>query len=238
MPSEIERQRQQLIKELRNGPKASRSFPLQSYLGSPYPVLGLSTPTMRTIVSNFTKTHHELSIKEVNQLTDALWKGKSFEEKTLAISLLNRFHRILNEDTWKMTDRWIEQAKGWALCDSLGSGPISSMLQNDRKRFQEVLRWTRSENFWRRRISTYTLRDLVYSKDLKQPFTLLEKLLYDKEFWVQRAVGTWLRECWKQNRKMTESYLIKHANGLPRVTITVATERASKQFRERLRKIR
>ena len=79
---------------------------------------------------------------------------------------------------------------------------------------------------------------MVYAKDLKRPFALLEKLLYDEEFWVQRAVGTWLRECWKRDNRKTERFLLKHAKGLPRVTITVATERAPKHFREKLRSIR
>jgi 3-methyladenine DNA glycosylase AlkD len=238
MRSEIEEQRERLVKELHDRSKPIGDYPLQSYLGSPYPVLGVSTPAMKSILSEFFTSHRDLPIAHLNKLADSLWKAKTFEEKILGIGLLNRFHGILDEHTWKMLDGWIQDAKGWALCDSLGSGPISSMLKDDRARFHDVLKWAGSENFWRRRISTYALRDLVYTKDLKQPFELLEKLLYDEEFWVQRAVGTWLRECWKRDRKRTETFLLKHAKGLPRVTITVATERAPKQFRERLRKLR
>jgi len=190
MRSEIEKQRLTLVQELEKHRKPPGDFPLQSYLGSPYPVVGLSTPTIRRILSDFVKSNGGLSISHVNRLSNSLWKGKTFEEKIVAIGLLNRFHRILDQHTWRIMDSWIEQAKGWALCDSLGSGPISTMLQQDRTNFRDVLKWTRAENFWRRRISTYALRSLVHDKDLKQPFVVLEKLLYDDEFWVQRAVGT------------------------------------------------
>src|SRR6267378_7713583 len=74
--------------------------------------------------------------------------------------------------------------------------------------------------------------------DLDKPFDLLERLLYDKEFWVQRAVGTWLRECWKEDRRRTAAFLREHVRGLPRVVITVATERAPKSFRDELREAR
>ena len=74
--------------------------------------------------------------------------------------------------------------------------------------------------------------------ELDRPFRLLEQLLYDKEFWVQRAVGTWLRECWKEDRSRTEAFLRKHARGLPRIVISVATERAPKTLREELRRKR
>jgi len=79
------------------------------------------------------------------------------------------------------------------------------------------------------------MRDFVSAGELKKPFTLLERLLYDEQFWVQRAVGTWLRECWKKDKQGTEKFLLKHASGLPRVVITVAAERASKAFRRSLR---
>ena len=76
----------------------------------------------------------------------------------------------------------------------------------------------------------------VRAGELDKPFELLERLLYEKEFWVQRAVGTWLRECWKKDEKRTAAFLRRHARGLPPVTITVATERAPKEFREELRR--
>ena len=238
MRSDLEEERLALVRELHKHRKLPRAFPLQSYLGSPYPVLGVSTPAMRKISGDYFKAHRDSSNTHLNTLANSLWKGKTFEEKILAISLLNRFHTILDEGTWRMMDGWIEHSKGWALCDSLGSGPISTMLRKDGSKFRKVLNWTSAENFWRRRISTYALRDIVYAKDLKRPFILLEKLLYDEEFWVQRAVGTWLRECWKRDNTETERFLLKHAKGLPRVTITVATERAPKPFREKLRSLR
>ena len=80
------------------------------------------------------------------------------------------------------------------------------------------------------------MHDLVFAGELDQPFRILEKLLYDDEFWVQRAVGTWLRECWKRDRRRTEAFLRKHIRGLPRVLITVATERAPKALRDELRR--
>lgn len=112
------------------------------------------------------------------------------------------------------------------------------MLYRDPSRFEEVLEWTLSTNLWRRRVSAYAMRNFVLAGELDRPFALLERLLYDKEFWVQRAVGTWLRECWKKDRRKTEAFLLGHVRGLPRVVITVATERAPRTFKEELRQKR
>jgi 3-methyladenine DNA glycosylase AlkD len=209
---------------------------LQAYLGSPYPVLGLSTPQMRTVLNANESRFRQMGVKDLNALSELLWAGPTYEEKVAAIVVFGTCSERLNGESWLIMDRWIDRAVGWALCDSLGSGPVSAMLYRDPKRFSEVQRWTRSANMWRRRVSAYAMNEFVRSGELEKPFALLEKLLYDGEFWVQRAVGTWLRECWKKDRRRTEAFLLEHVKGLPRVVITVATERAPKEFREELRR--
>src|SRR2546426_510421 len=141
-------------------------------------------------------------------------------------------------NSWWLADRWVDAATGWGLSDGLASGPIAGMLYAKPSRFRDTLRWTRAKNIWRRRASTYALHRFVRAGELDRPFQVLEKLLYDEEFWVQRAVGTWLRECWKQDRRRTEAFLRKHARGLPRIVVSVATERAPKSFRDELRRKR
>ncbi len=208
---------------------------LQAYLGSPVPVLGLTTPQLREAHKAFATDHPELSAGEVNALAAALWKGEAWEEKIFAIGLLDRHRDVLDEASWNLADSWVDGATGWSLSDGLASGPIGFMVHSRPKRFAEILRWTKAENFWRRRASTYALNEFVRAGELDRPFRLLEHLLYDEEFWVQRAVGTWLRECWKKDAKRTERFLLTHSPGLPPVTVTVATERSTKAFRERLR---
>src|SRR5712691_5382974 len=208
---DIRAARNHLLHTLREAPKAASPADLQSYLGLPVRVLGLSVPMMHAILAAFAKDHRTLGAAEVNALADALWSGPAFEEKSLAILLLGRYEKILDDDSWRLADRWVETATGWGLSDGLASGPIAGMVYAKASRFQDVLQWTRAKNIWRRRASTYALHRFVRAGDLDRPFQLLEKLLYDEEFGVQRAVGTWLRECWKKDRRRTEAFLRKHA---------------------------
>ena len=238
MALDVRAARNHLVQELRKAPKASGPADLQSYVGSPVPVLGLSMPTMRAILVAFAKDRRTLTAAEVNALAAALWADPLFEEKSLAILLLSRYEKILDDDSWKLADHWVDEATGWGLSDGLASGPIAGMVYAKPVRFRDILRWTRAKSIWRRRASTYALHRFVRAAELDKPFQLLEKLLYDDEFWVQRAVGTWLRECWKQDRRRTEAFLRNHVRGLPNVVITVATERAAKSFRDELRRNR
>ncbi len=236
MPVNVGAAHAQLVEQIRTAPRSPTLTDPVSYLGSPVPVLGLRVPTLRTILATFAKAHRDLAASEVNALAAALWSGEVLEEKALGIMVLDRFAKILDGASWSLADRWVDEATGWALSDALASGPIAKMVRRDRARFSEVLRWTRSTNVWRRRASTYAMHDLVFAGELDQPFKILEKLRHDDEFGVQRAVGTWLRECWKQDRPRTEAFLRKHIRGLPRVVITVATERAPKALRDELRR--
>jgi 3-methyladenine DNA glycosylase AlkD len=237
MADPVERMRKDLVRQL-DAAKRPGKLGAQAYLGSPVPVLGVPVPDLRKIVSGFKKTHKDFDAKTLNPLAASLWDGATFEEKALAISLLDAYLKILDEDSWKLLDRWAGEASGWGLCDWLGFGPITKIAYRQPGRFQEILDWTKSTNPWRRRIAAYALRDFVFAGELDEPFRLLERLLYDPEFWVQRAVGTWLRECWKKDSRRTEAFLRKHVRGLPKIVITVATERAPPAIRAELRRRR
>lgn len=236
MVLDVSRETEHLGSRMRDLAPAGAWEKLQAYLGSPVPVLGLTTPQMRDLHEAFGKEHPDLSAAEVNALSAALWEGATFEEKAFAIGLLARHHDILDERSWALADSWVDRATGWALSDGLASGPISFMVHSQPRRFAEILRWTKAENYWRRRASTYALNEFVRAGELDKPFRLLDRLAFDEEFWVQRAVGTWLRECWKKDRRRAERFLRDHIPGLPPVTLTVATERAPKALRDALRK--
>lgn len=236
MALDVWAERERIAGEMRAVARPGTWEKLQAYLGSPVPVLGLSTPQLRALHQEFRKDHPALTTREVNLLAAAMWAGRTWEEKTFGIGLLDRHRDLLDDRSWALADSWVDAATGWALSDGLAAGPVSFMVRAKPARFAEILRWTEAENFWRRRASTYALNEWIRASELDKPFRLLERLLYDEEFWVQRAVGTWLRECWKKDARRTEAFLRKHVRGLPPVTITVATERASKAFREELRR--
>jgi 3-methyladenine DNA glycosylase AlkD len=236
MAFEVEESRKALVSQLESAAPAKPSPKAQSYLGSTVPVLGVRVPRLRAMVAAFRKGHRDLQVGDLNRLASSLWAGSTFEERALAISLMDAYSKNFNETSWEILDRWASQATGWGLCDWLGLGPIAKVVHSQPVRFREVVRWTKSENPWRRRIAVYAMRDFVLAGELDWSFQVLERLVFDDEFWVKRAVGTWLRESWKKDPRRTESFLRKHQAGLPPVTITVATERAPKAFRHELRR--
>jgi 3-methyladenine DNA glycosylase AlkD len=230
-----ERERRFLRHALRGHADPTNGRFLASYLGSPLPVLGVRTPALRQVVRAWrTRVEHARSAS-VQALLKALWQGDWFEERAAAVELLTYYAKVDSVRAWSLAGHWVDSATGWALSDSLASGPVSRMVAANPARFEELLDWTRSPNFWRRRAATYALHDWVMAGALERPFRLLRRLVRDPEFWVQRAVGTWLRECWKRDRMRTERFLRRYARELSPTSITVATERAPQRFRNELR---
>ena len=224
-----------LRRELRRRADRARGRFLRSYLGSPLPVLGVRGPEFRTLLRESRDRFRLLPTRSVRALARELWRGRTYEERWLAIALLHEFTAPDDPRTWRLLDRWVDSATGWGLSDSLASGPVARSVAAVPTRFRELLSWTRSSNLWRRRAAAYALHDWVLEGELDRPFRLLERLVSDPEFWVQRAVGTWLRECWKQDPARTDQFLRRHARALAPVTITVATERAPQSLRNELR---
>jgi len=236
MSSSVDIERARIVARLRAREDPAQAAFLRSYLGSPLPVLGVRAPDFRRIARDSRERLGPAPSGPLLALLRALWKGKWYEERAVAIELLAAYPMRNDAPTFRLAERWVDTATGWALSDSLAAGPISRMVAAVPERFTEVLHWTRSPNIWRRRAATYALHDWVRAGDLDRPFRLLARLAGDPEFWVQRAVGTWLRECWKKDRPRTEKFLRRNAPVLSRVAITVATERASKSFRAALRR--
>ncbi|MGD0249735.1 MAG: DNA alkylation repair protein [Thermoplasmata archaeon] len=238
MNSPVISEHRRLRRELGRRADRSQGRFLRQYLGSPLPVLGVRAPEIRKLLRESRARLRALSPSARLALARSLWNGRTFEERLLAVALLDQFLPAGEPRAWRLLDRWVDAATGWALSDSLAAGPIARSLAQDGRHFAEILRWTRSRSFWRRRASTYALHDWVFAGKLDRPFRLLERLVADPEFWVQRAVGTWLRECWKQNPRRTERFLLRHARVLAPVTVSVATKRAPKELLLELRRVR
>jgi 3-methyladenine DNA glycosylase AlkD len=224
-----------ILGELRRRSRPALAPSLKEYLGSPLPTFAVSAPELHRIVAEYRRREGRKSADELRPLLGALWGGASYDERIVAIELMDRFPEAHDAGMWTVASRWVEDATGWALSDSLAAGPLARMVAEDPRRYAEIVRWTRSRNLWRRRAATYALHDLVLGGETDRPLALLERLVPDPEFWVQRAVGTWLRECWKKDARRTERFLRRHARALAPVTLTVATERAPKTLRAELR---
>lgn len=227
--------RARLVRELKSLGRPKPGFDLRAYLGSPLPTIAVPVPELRRLGRREARALQSVAPEGRRRVLDALWGGTTIDARLLAIEILDASHDLRDDESWAMLDRWVEDATGWCLTDSIGSAPVSGFLEADPRRYRPLLRWTKSTSLWRRRVVLYAMRGDVRAHRLDRPFEVFDRLLHDPEFFVQRAVGTWLRECWKVDRLRTERYLRDRSPGIPRVVLTVATERAPPEFRRKIR---
>jgi DNA alkylation repair enzyme len=102
----LETIRDSLVDEIRSKGKPGGHEKLQAYLGVNCKVLGLSTPQLRDILARFVRSHKDLTRRELNLLAGTVWAGSSVGEKWSAISLLNRFSGLTDDESWRMVDGW------------------------------------------------------------------------------------------------------------------------------------
>jgi 3-methyladenine DNA glycosylase AlkD len=225
------------LRQMRPRPRPGSAEALRSYLGSPLPVLGVRIPQLRGLVRSWAPGRSPPPLEEVHRIARWLWKGETFEERLLAIELLGRVRRELNEESWALADGWVEAASGWALSDALSMEALGWMVWSRPSRARRLRRWAISPSVWRRRSSLYALHRFVKGGQLELPLAQIDRLLQDPDPWVQRAAGTWLRESWKKDPGRVERFLRARVDRLPRIVITVATERTSRSFRAELRRL-
>lgn len=90
----------------------------------------------------------------------------------------------------------------------------------------------RSKNMWERRTAIVSTYYFIRQGDLDDTFRIAEILVHDREDLVQKAVGGWVREAGKKDRKKLLSFLDKFAATMPRTTLRYAVEHLDKKQKE------
>jgi 3-methyladenine DNA glycosylase AlkD len=211
---------------------------LRTYLRSPLPVLSVPMGALRRLVADRLRVAPPRDEAELLRAVRRLWAGPVFEDRMVAILLLDRYARRLTEVGWRAVDRCVTGATGWALSDTLAAGPVARLVERSPRRWSLVFGWARSPDPWRRRAALYAQARRVRAGTIDGPLRLLHALHADPDPWVQRAVGTWLRACREVDRTRVDRFLWSHAGALAPVTISVATEKAPRRFRRALRRRR
>lgn len=89
------------------------------YLGTTHTFLGIITNNKKLIAKNFHATHPDLTFDELIHLLDALNKGETFEEKTIAPFILERYKKYKHDIIPTNLKKWLTSLQGWGEVDSL-----------------------------------------------------------------------------------------------------------------------
>lgn len=227
-------------------PKSERSDDvtfLKKYIGTQYDIIGLGVPYQRNL---FKKGYSfsSLSLEEQIGIWDAIWKkSKRHEVMTQAIFFWERnLDKIDAKKAWASLKTWTPQIDNWAHSDGL-SGLYSSLLEtNPGMVLPQLQKWNKSKNPWERRQSLVSLMHYHSKRKEVLPFstliTLVENLLDDEDYFVQKGVGWALREIGNKYHKETLGFLKKNYANITGTAFAAAAEKLNPKEKEELKNLR
>ncbi len=181
---------------------AARAGPMQAYMKSAMPFLGVPTPLRRRTVAEVVKGHECRSAAELADTVLALWRGATHrEQRYAALDLLRlpRHRKLVDARFIAVASELLQSGPWWDFNDEISGQLLPQLLQREPLRMKPLLReWAQGDDLWLRRAAMLAQRSLK-----RADFDAV--LLYDcilpslqgplaGEFFIRKGMGWALRE--------------------------------------------
>lgn len=180
----------------------------------------------------------EMTLDDYLELGDRLVQIGKYEEISFAISFVGSERENYTAKTFDRVGNWFDLGiSNWGNTDVLCWKVLSSFLVDKIIPFSKLKEWTNASSEWKRRSVPVTLDHLVgEGVKPKDAFPLIEPLILDSSEYVQKGIGTLLRDLWKKHPSEIEDFLLAWKDRCGRLIIQYATEKMDKDYRKRFRK--
>ena len=176
---------------------------------------------------SFTKEPFETQLEIWNHI----WSSSGYRVQIHAFFFLERWlnRKDLLCTVWQTSVLWQEDVDDWPLNDSLSKINTKALELHPHQVYPQLVQWNQSGNLWKRRQSLVSL--LYYSRTKNEflPFhqiaVLVQPLLTDKEYYVQKGVGWTLREMYNVYPEETYLFLTLHIKDISAIAFTIAIEK-------------
>jgi 3-methyladenine DNA glycosylase AlkD len=200
-----------LIQALRAFGDAKRAEREKAYQKSRWEHWGVALPSMDVAIK---ETLGDLSQRQALELSRRLWREPTWDLKIVAGRILGRKSIDPDADVWAFVTERLPDLDGWAVADNLAS-VASRCLIEDPRRLDAVEAWIENPHLWTRRAAL--VFTLPWTKEKRDPERMLgwaARLAQDREWFIQKAIGWWLRELSKRDGRRVRRFLTEHGEKL------------------------
>lgn len=249
-PASIEKS---ILKDLK-GPAPGRDF-VARYVGavkhearkpdemSQLDFWGYNLPTHRSLAAKYTALTSDLPLEKQWDLWLGVWKKtNNYDVRSIVlIWMSNKKLKAFRQNKFSDIASMVTDIDNWALSDNV-SGMLAEILEKAPKHLTVYKKWNKSKNPWERRQSIVGI--YFYARFRKKPVAvdislpMIEKLLDDPHFYVQRGVGWALREVDRVNPKVQREFVKKHLHRISGVAWFATTELYQEKDRKKLVQLR
>jgi 3-methyladenine DNA glycosylase AlkD len=236
------REVEELLKSSAPKTKTPTYFEPESYMGTGFFILGLPVPQQRNIFKkgySFSKEPLMVQLK----IWDKIWEEtKMFEALTQAAFFPEKHWKKLGSvQTFKTLKSWIKKVDNWGHSDLFSSIIAKILVTDEQMVFNQLIKWNASKNPWERRQSIVPLA--MYHRrnkhiPFKQVISLVENLIHDDHYYVQKGVGWSLREIGTQYPEETWKFMNKYVRDISAIAFTASVEKLSTHQKEKLKQLR
>jgi 3-methyladenine DNA glycosylase AlkD len=197
---------------------------MSKYMKDRFPFYGINSPTRKAIQQNWFKTLPEnLTHESKWDIINELWEKEEREFHYIAIDWLNSWKiKEIEEDDSKRIEWLITNKSWWDSVDSIASNFLGKYCIKFPQEAEKLIEdWRHEPNIWLNR--SCLIFQLKYKN--KVDFELLKSLIkqyqFNKEFFIQKAIGWSLRQYSKFNKDAVATF-VKEINlhGLARKEAT------------------
>ena len=222
-----------VLAELQAVADSAKAAPMQKYMKSAMPFLGVAAPQLRTTCNRVFAAH---VLHTPGQWRDAclfLWRNAHFREQRHAAITLTGYKLYREFQTpvaLPMYEEMIVTGAWWDYVDEIASHRLGPLLGMRPKQMRpKMLQWSRSKNMWKRRSAILCQLSFKGETDLPLLYECIQPSLDSPEFFLRKAIGWALRQyAWTDPREI-QRYVKQHADRLS----ALSTREALKNIQKR-----
>jgi len=213
-------------------------FNLQGYIGTKLEVIGVPSPVLRKMRSDY---ESELKPEEKFYFWQEQWFNHPiFEAKSLALYFLETLAGKRNIELLPQIQSWTPILDNWAHADAYAS-IVNKRLKFELEGVLELAEtWHKSEFLWEKRLSLTALMPrptiLMDLTEIRVRYIL--DFLDEKNPFMQKAVGWLLREAREREKAIYDDLIWQNIHKISATAFSYATEKMDKSQKEELKALR
>ncbi len=207
------------------------------YFREGYDAWGNNDADMQGVIALIEEKFPDLTLPQIVELGSLLFKHGKYEMASIAIRLILKRGKEYDKAAFAGVKNWFDHGVGnWGHSDSMCSQITPIFITKNIIDYHEMADWITSDSRWTRRAVPVTFLCIRKTEKPENLIKFIEPLMLDKERVVHQGTGWFLRELWKIHPKPVEDLLYKYRNTAARLIIQYATEKMTKEQKERFRK--
>jgi len=191
---------------------------MQAYMKSVMPYYGITAPQLVAVCKRVFAEFPISTAPAWQRTCLTLYRRAKFREERYAAIGLTGHHLYLefqNLDTLPMYEEMIVTGAWWDLVDSIAPKRLGNLLRlYPGPMRKEMLRWSKSDDLWKRRSAIICQLSFKQDTDLKLLYACMEPSLESKEFFLRKAIGWALRQYAWTDPEEVRRYVREHEQQL------------------------